>query len=201
MKLKWMFWMVAGLLLLSACGSSDTDTDEAKTAQATPEQIEAMQQDAQKIVEQQMAKLQQREASTWPCSLFPQADIETLVGNTLDKGSYAFVNTDDNGHQYKREACDWSAKGGEGNEVSLWVSLPKHFASGKVECSPGSVGKDISGIGDQAWWEYQKYWGMGTLRVCSAKAMLEAKVTVKSKDEAAARKIAQAMAEKVLNSR
>jgi hypothetical protein len=41
---------------------------------------------------------------------------------------------------------------------------------------------------------------MGALRVCSTKAMLEANVTVKSKDEAAARKIAQTMAEKILAS-
>ena len=69
-----------------------------------------------------------------------------------------------------------------------------------MECSPGSANQRTSGIGDQAWWDYQKYWGMGTLRVCSGKAMLEVKVTVKSKEEAAARKIAETMATKVLAS-
>jgi hypothetical protein len=106
----------------------------------------------------------------------------------------------DNDHSYRSESCDWSAKSERGNEVGLWVSLPKHFDSGKVECSPGSATAKISGIGDHAWWEYQTYSGMGTLRVCSAKAMLEAKVTTRSKEEAPARTIAQTIAEKVLAS-
>ena len=80
------------------------------------------------------------------------------------------------------------------------MSLPKHFASGPVECEPGSDDQKTSGVGDQAWWDYQKFFGMGTLRVCSAKAMLEVTVTVPSKDQALARKIAPAMAEKVLAS-
>ena len=41
---------------------------------------------------------------------------------------------------------------------------------------------------------------MGTLRVCSAKAMLEVKVDLTTKEEGAARTIAQAVAEKVLAS-
>ncbi|HXH72443.1 MAG TPA: hypothetical protein VNI58_06495 [Mariprofundaceae bacterium] len=199
MKPIGIVWILLSLSLLASCGSSDNESNETTAPQATPEQVEQMQKDAQKIIEQQMTKMQQKEAATWPCSLFPQADIEALAGNPLDKGSYAFVNADENGHLYKREACDWSAKGGEGNEVSLWVSLPKHFKSGQVECDSGS-GNAATGIGDKAWWDYQKYWGMGTLRVCSSKAMLEVKVTEKSKSEAAAKKIATTMAEKVLTS-
>ena len=41
---------------------------------------------------------------------------------------------------------------------------------------------------------------MGTLRVCSPKAMLEVKVTVTSKEETAAKTIAQRITEKVLSS-
>ena len=53
---------------------------------------------------------------------------------------------------------------------------------------------------DRAWWEFQKYFGMGTLRVCSAKAMLEVKVDLTTRDEAVAKAIAQKMAERVLSS-
>lgn len=53
---------------------------------------------------------------------------------------------------------------------------------------------------NQAWWDYKKFFGMGTLRVCSAKAMLEVRVTVTSKDEKLARKITQTIAQKVLAS-
>ena len=200
MKPRWLACMVMNLVLLSSCGTSDQPKDERKPAAPTPAQVDAAQQEADKIVKQQMANLQKKEASTFPCSVFAQQEIEALAGNPLDKGSYAFNNVSENDHDYKSESCDWSAKGGDGNEVNLWVSLPKHFASGKVECSPGDAAKKISGIGEEAWWDYQKYFGMGTLRVCSAKAMLEVKATAKGKDEAVARHIAQTVAGKILAS-
>lgn len=190
-------WMAMTVLVLSACRSSDSK-NEAAAPPPTPEHVEAKQQEADKIIEQELTKVQRKEAATWPCSLFPQPEIEALVGNPLDKGSYAFNNVSENDHEYKSESCDWSARSDEGNEVGLWVSVPKHFKSGRVECSPGGVNQEISGIGDRAWWEYEKYWGRGALRVCSAKAMLEVKVTVKSKDEATAKKIAETMANTVL---
>lgn len=200
MILRWIVWTAVTLVVLSSCGAPDKAADETTPAQATPEQIKEMQREADKVIEQQMANLQRKQASTFPCSLFSQQEIDAVAGNPLDKGSYTFNHVSDNDHNYRSESCDWSAKGGEGNEVALWVSLPKHFDSSKVECSPGNANNRISGIGDQAWWDYQKYFGMGTLRVCSAKAMLEVKVTVTSKEEAAAKTIAQAISEKVLSS-
>jgi hypothetical protein len=193
--------MAMTVIVLSACSSPDDSEKQAAVRPTTPAQVEAKQREAERIIDQQMGKMQRKEASTWPCSLFPQPELETLVGNPLDKGSYAFNNVSENDHEYKSESCDWSGKGGSGNEVRLWVSLPKHFKSGRVECSPGSANQKISGVGEQAWWDYQKYWGGGTLRVCSPEAMLEVKVTVANKDEGTARKIAQTMATKVLESR
>lgn len=198
MNVRAAAWMAMSLVLLSSCGTPDR-AKEATPPQATPEQIK-QQQEAGKIIDQQLARVKQKEAATFPCSLFSQQEIETLVGNAVDSGSYAFNHVTHDKHQFRSESCDWSAKGGEGNGVGLWVSLPKHFDSGNVECSPGSANTKTSGIGDQAWWDYQKYFGMGTLRVCSAKAMLEVKVTVKSREEHAARTIAQAMGDKVLAS-
>lgn len=194
-------WLAMSLVLLGSCrGAPEKPAEETKPAPATPEQIKTEQQAADKIIEQQLASLKRKEASTFPCRLFPQQDVETLVGNRLEAGSYAFNHVSDNDRSYRSESCDWSAPFGEGNSARLWVSLPKHFDSGKVECSPLSGSKQVSGIGDQAWWDYMKSFGMGTLRVCSDKAMLEVKVRVKSKDENAARAIADTMAEKVLAS-
>jgi hypothetical protein len=197
MKLDRRVLVLMGLIFLSSYGSSGLKADDTTVTQYPSGQANK---EAQKIIDQQMEVNKQKEASTFPCSLFEQSEIETLVGNPLDKGSYAFNNRFENNHQYKSESCSWSPMQGEGNEVSLWVSQPKHFDSGQVECSPGDDNRKISGIGDQAWWEYQKYFGMGTLRVCSTKAMLEVKVDLTSNDEAMARKIAQTMAEKVLAS-
>jgi hypothetical protein len=190
MKRNWMGWMLAGLVLSFACGPIRAVAAEG--GQIDPE--------AQKIIGQQMKHMQEREAATFPCSLFPQAEIEALVGNPLEKGSYTFNNVITGDHQYQSVSCDWSAARNGGNEVDLTVSLPKHFASGQVECEPGSDDQKTTGIGDQAWWDYQKFFGMGTLRVCSTKAMVMVKVIVPSKDQALARKIAQTLAEKVLAS-
>jgi len=197
MKLDWRVLVLMELIFLSSYGSSSSEADEATVTQYPYEQANM---EAQKIIDQQMEALKQKEASTFPCSLFEQSEIEILVGNPLAKGSYAFNNRFENNRQYKSESCIWSPMQGEGNEVSLWVNQPKHYDSGQVECSPGNDNRKISGIGDQAWCEYQKYFGMGTLRVCSMKAMLEVKVDLTSNDEAMARKIAQTMAEKVLAS-
>jgi hypothetical protein len=200
MKQRRVGWMALSLVLLSSCGSPDKKTDDTTPAQATPEQVKKAQEEAGKIIDQQLASVQRKEAATFPCSLYSQQEIDALAGNPLQAGSYTFNHVSHNDHKFRSESCDWSAKSGEGNEVGLWVSLPKHFDSGKVECSPGNANTKISGVGDQAWWEYQKYFGMGTLRVCSAKAMLEVKVDLTTKEESAARTIAQAVAEKVLAS-
>jgi len=200
MNVKWVVGVAVGLLLLSCYGGAGALFADTAFAQGLPGQGEHIDPEAQKIIDQQMKSLKEQEAATFPCSLFPQAEIEALVGNPLDKGSYAFNNVSTNDRQYKSESCDWSAAGGGGNEVGLSVSLPKHFASGQVECVAGSDYQKTTGIGDQAWWDYKKFFGMGTLRVCAPKAMVEVKVTVTSKDEALARKIADTMAAKVLAS-
>jgi hypothetical protein len=200
MKVIWALSIAATMVLVSSCGKSDGARTEQAPPQPAPDQAKAAQQEADRIVKQQMEKLQQKEASTYPCSVFTQQEIEALAGNPLDKGSYAFNNVFEDTHEYKSVSCGWSATSEHANEVTLWVSLPKHFNSGKVECSPGAASDKISGIGDQAWWNYQKSWGIGTLRVCSEKAMLETKVTMKGQAESAAKTAAQTIAGKVLGS-
>jgi Yip1 domain len=202
------------LTLTSPDGKVTIDADRAmKQLEALAEQMQAAggqpggsgqsasaEKQAQAIIGQQLKSMQEQEAAKFPCRLFPQAELEALLGNPLDMGSYAFNNVSENDHAYKSESCAWSAAQGQGSEVALWVSLPQHFASGQVECAPGA-GQAIAGIGDQAWWDFKKYFGMGTLRVCATQAMLEVKVTVAGKDEALARKVAETMAGKVLEVR
>jgi hypothetical protein len=190
MKRNWGLWVVAGLVFSLSCGPNQGEAGEG--GQIDP--------GAQKTIGQQMKRAQAKEAATFPCSLFPPAEIAALVGNPLEKGSYAFNHVIRGDHEYKSESCDWSASASGGNEVRLSVSLPKHFASGQVECMPGDDSQKTTGIGDQAWWDYDKLLGTATLRVCAAKALVEVKVTVPSKDETTARNIAQSMAEKVLAS-
>lgn len=208
MKKGWMIWMAAGLVLLCSCGTSDKETAETPSVQSSPAEVEEMTREADQIVGQGMEKMQKQEAATFPCSVFTQEEIEALAGNPLDKGSYMFENRTEDDRVYKGESCAWSAKGGQGNEVSLRVSQAKHFDSGQVVCYPALgaeadnrwAPKKIPGIGDQAWWEYKKSWGMGTLRFCSAKMLAEVHVDLTGDDEAAAEKMARAVAGKVLAS-
>ena len=200
MMRRWQVRFIAGLLVFSAGGVPGARADETAAGQDAAVQAGQVDPDAQAIIDQQLESLKQQEAARFPCSLFPQADIDALLGNALGQGSYAFNHRFESDRQYDSESCSWSPLQGEGNEASLWVSLPKHFDTGQVACSPGSANREIAGVGDRAWWEYQKFFGLGTLRVCTAKAMLEVKVDLTGNDEAAARKIAQTMADRVMAS-
>jgi len=208
MTRRWIVVVIVALSVLWGCGGSDRGEQEKAATQLNPGKIAEMSGEAEKIVDQQMEKIQEQEAATFPCSLFPQEEIDALVGNALETGSYTFEHRSEEARDYRSESCAWSAKGAEGNEVSLWVSLAKDFDSGQVVCYPplGAEAdnpyapKKIPGIGDQAWWDYDKSWGIGTLRVCSPSALMEVKVDLAGDDEAFARKVARAMAEKVLTS-
>ena len=190
--------VVVSALLVCSCGGADKASKETP-AQASPQEIARQQQEADRIVKEQMGKVQQREAATFPCRVFTQSDIESIAGNPLERGNYMFNNVTEDTHTFKSESCDWSARG-SGNEVALWVSQPAHFQSGHVECAPGMGKEESATAGDRAWWDYKKSFGMGTLRVCSSKAMLEVRVIVTDKDEATAKRIAQRTSEKVLAS-
>src|SRR5688572_6934376 len=102
MKLRWVGSIAMGLVLLCSCGTPNKEADETP-AQATPEEIKEAQEEAEKIIERQLANLQEKEASTFPCSLFPQEEIEGLAGNPLDKGSYMFNHVSENDRNYRSE--------------------------------------------------------------------------------------------------
>lgn len=199
--------MVVVLFFLTGCGGSDKPAEEKAAMQAAPDQIEGMTKEVEDMIDQEMAKIQKKETSTFPCSLFPQEELETLVGNSMTPASYAFEHVNEgreggDARIYRRESCTWLPQEAEGNKVWLNVSLPKHFDSGQVICYPAldydpdnySAPKPVSGIGDQAWWS-----GVG-LEVCSAKALISVTVRLAVDDEAHARNIAWTMAEKVLAS-
>ena len=170
MTTRWISVVVAALSVLWGCGGSDKEAQEKAATQVGAEKVEEMSREADKIIDQQMEKIHEQEAATFPCSLFPQEEIEALVGNPLEEGRYTFENRSEDGRKYGSESCAWSAKGAEGNEVNLWVSLAKHFDPHQVVCYPplGAADnnpwapKKVPGIGDQAWWEYEKSWGIGT---------------------------------------
>jgi hypothetical protein len=200
--------LIAVLLVLISCKGNGDEPKEPAIVQETPESVPDMQEEAGRIIEEQMTKMKKKEASMFPCSVFTQQELESLLGNPLDSGSYAFEHRSEDDRQWRSESCGWSGKGEEANEVSLWVSLPKHFDGGKVICypPPGAgannpyAPREISGLGDQAWWEYQKSWGIGTLRVCSDKALVEVKVDLAGNDEALAERVARSMAGKIISS-
>ena len=206
MRLRWIAVLGLVLFLWLGCSRSDQSVAERAVTETELEQIEEMTKKAEQIIEQEMDKIQKAEAATYPCSVFPQEELETLIGNPLEKGSYTFVHRSENDREYRSESCSWSAKGAEGNEVSLWVSRAKHFDSGQVICYPplgaGAnnpwAPKRIAGIGDEAWWEYQTSGGIGTLRACSANALVETRIDLTGDDDTFAQHAARTVAEKIL---
>ena len=180
--------------VVAACGKSDKPRDEpAPVPGPTPDQAQA-----QQIIEQQLDAMQQKSAAKFPCSLFTQPEIEGLMGLSLDPGEYTFNNVDEDNHQYQADECLWS-KLNVPDEARLSVSQTKHFKSGKVECDAGGLHHKLTGLGDEAYWEWQSY-GIGELRVCTTQVMVKARIYKKGKDEATNQKIARAVAEKALAS-
>jgi hypothetical protein len=150
-----------------------------------------------------------KEEVVFPCNVFTQEEIEALAGNPLGIGRYTFENLTEDGSSYGGESCSWSTVGGKGNEISIRVSLAKHFGAGQVECYPPpgagtddpQAPKKISLIGDQAWWSYRKNYGVGTLRVCSPKELLEVTIDLAGDNEMTALEMTRTVAEKVLAAR
>lgn len=141
----------------------------------------------------------ERNAATFPCNIFSAAYLERVMEVAMDGGAYSLVNRTEDEHAWKSDACVWKAKGDAVGEADLWISQAKHFDSAKVECyAPLAGGDPLDGVGNNAWWRYQKSWGIGTLRVCGPSALLEVEVTRPGTEEAAVRQSARTIAQRAL---
>lgn len=196
MRVIVIFFVILGIAL-TAC----TREKENKKKTTLTKSDEAAQREAEVIIKRELEKMEKKEAVTFPCSLFKTDEIIAINGNPVESGAYTFNHMDEDGRKFRAAECAWLNKEEGGGTVNLWVSRIEHFDSGKVECypPPGKSGPgNLAGIGTAAYWDFVKYFGMGTLRVCSEKALFEVKINKKGADEGAVQGMARKVAEKAL---
>ncbi|HKY61636.1 MAG TPA: hypothetical protein VJP59_11560 [Gemmatimonadota bacterium] len=187
-------------VLVSACGGGE----EPEPAGGGMEAIDAQIEEAEAIIDRELARVEREEASTFPCSAFTQAEMEALAGDSLAAPMYAFLHKTENESAWRAESCDWLEAKEGGTSVSLWVSRPEHFDSGQVECYwlGGELRTEglesLPGV-REARWDFPGF-GRGTLRVCADRALVEVLVDRGDEDEGAAFETARGVVEKTLGS-
>lgn len=162
---------------------------------------EVSQQEAEAIIKQELEKMQKKEAAAFPCSLFKTDEIAAIIGNPVESGAHSFIHMYEGERKFRAVDCSWPNKEVGGGTVNLWVSRNEHFDSRKVECYPplGKSGPgNLAGIGREAYWEFDKYLGMGTFRVCSEKTLFEVKISKKGADESTVQGMVRKVAEKIV---
>jgi hypothetical protein len=164
--------LLAIAVIATSCGgddeeSIDTTADAASTAETTTDLTEAPTTEA--------------ETSTtldgdYPCSLFDKAELESIIGFSLEPGDGITNNVSENDLSYIGQQCSWSATEGISNELRFQVSEADDFPSGAVGCPPPmGTTTPVTGVGTSATWETLEtsdYTG-GTLRVCDSGAFVE----------------------------
>ncbi|MCC7078495.1 MAG: hypothetical protein IT198_15335 [Acidimicrobiia bacterium] len=115
----------------------------------------------------------------YPCNLLPHEEVETIAGNALESGDTITNNIDESGTKWTAQECTWAASELGGTEPTLAVSTPADFPSGAIDCPEPPNGTPVSGLGDQAYWQWTEAveQGVGELRVCTADVMLGARVS------------------------
>ncbi len=137
-----------------------------------------------------------------PCDVVDDEAIDDVTGAPLDFGQEVTATVTENNLTWTPDACRWEDRT---LEVSVQVAGADDFATGQIECpEPLGIGSEVTAaddLGDSGWWKYDDNDGEGTLRVCTATALVDVEVApdhVAPIDEADARAIATSLAETVL---
>ncbi len=202
-----MTWKFGAILLAAVLfaslvpsrGSAVDETPPSGPKGNVDEFLEGLSEDAEETIEPADEHEAERNAATFPCNIFSEAYLERLMTVAMDGGAYSLVSRTEDARAWKSDACAWQAKGGGSGKADLWISQAKHFDSGKVACYPPLDGAEpITSVGTKAWWSFQKSWGIGTLRACTASALIEAQVARPGADEAAVRQSARTIAQRAI---
>ncbi|GAA3746442.1 hypothetical protein GCM10022239_22520 [Leifsonia bigeumensis] len=109
--------------------------------------------------------------------------LEAVFGVSLDGPETERGNNDQNGVTWTDNGCDWENDAAD-LELDLDISVASDFPDGKLGCVDlGGIGDiaPVDGIGTQAWWEFGDInEAEGTLRVCTADALIDFEVDAES---------------------
>ena len=189
------------LIGLSACGVNDDDTE--LTRQPTQEELEAVWEEAQPIIEDELAKEDARSAIRFPCTLYDKKAASALLSAELEAPAFAHEirssNNIDTGTSYswQSEACSWS-NWGDGASLYIWVSRPDDFEDGRVLCH-GIYDEDTTEalFGGDSKWVFLKSFAWAKLLVCRDDGLFFVEIHDGPADEAAAKGIAMEIADRV----
>lgn len=193
--------LVSILVGLGACGGSQEETQSVRAP--AQEELEAVWQEAQPIIEDELAKEEARSAVRFPCTLFDKAAAADLLGAEVEAPAFAHefknssnIDTGEN-NAWQAEACSWSNRG-DGASLNIWVSRPEHFKDGHVSCY-GIYDEDTTEglLGGQAKWEFLESFGWAKLLVCRDDALVFVEINDGPVEETAAKSIAMEIASRV----
>jgi hypothetical protein len=195
--------MLAALVatVLGGCGDGNEVTQAAR--EPTQEELEAVWQEAQPIIENELAKEDARSAARYPCTLFDKEAASALLNADLEAPAFAheFMNSSnmDTGvsHSWEADACSWN-NWGDGASLSLWVSRPEHFADGRVSCigiDDDDITEDL--LGGKAEWEFLESFAWAKLLVCRDDGLFFVEVHDGPADEGAAKSITVEIASRI----
>jgi len=160
-------------------------------------------QEAEPIIDEELAKEAARSAVRYPCTLFDKEAAAALLGATVEAPEYAHefknVQNADTGESssWQAEACSWN-NWGDGGSMNVWVSRRDQFPGGTVQCH-GIYEEEVTEalFGGTAKWEFLESFGWAKLLVCRDDALFFVEVQGGPTDEATAKRIAAQVADRI----
>lgn len=179
-----------------ACeGREESSSTVAQTNEA---QFEAIMEQAQPIIDEEIRKEEATSAVRFPCTLLDREAAGALLGAELEAPAFAFEHKAENDISWQAEACSWNSLN-EGPDLYIWVSQARHFADGRVQCI-GIREEDVPEplAGGRAVWDFQASFAWSRLLVCRDDALIFIEIHDGPGEEAAARRLSLDVAEKVV---
>jgi hypothetical protein len=191
----WTLLVAILLTAIGACGRSDRG--EEPTRKATQEELAAVFQEVQPIIDKELAKVDARNAIRFPCTVFTKEAAGAILKSDVEAPGYAYENRTLNDDAWISEACLWR-RSADGPNLDIWVSKPEHFADGSVSCyGIGDADKPEALLGGQAIWTFRKRYGWAELLVCRDDALFHVEINDGPTAESEAREIAIAVASEI----
>ncbi len=199
---KWIQFAVIPLAALGACG--DSDRADVPAREPTQKELEAVWQEAQPIIEDELAKEDARSAVRFPCTIMDKEVASALLGSALEAPMYAHEYRNDSNIDtgesvsWQAEACSWN-NWGDGASLNIWVSRPNHFVDGRVHCYGIDDADSMETLlGGKAKWEFLESFAWAKLLVCRDDSLFFVEIHDGPQNEAEAKAIAAEIANKMI---
>ncbi len=191
--------MACVLVLLVACGEP-TDSS-AQNREPTREELEAVWEEVQPIIDEELAKEDARSAIRFPCTLYGRDAASALLhAEPATPGyvpGYVHEYKSHNDSSWQADACSWNSWD-SGPSMNVWVSRPNQFADGQVQCFGMYEEETAQAHGGLSLWFFQGGFAWARLLVCRDDALFEIEIHNGPADEGEARDLTDRIARDVI---